>query len=47
MSLFIAMLAFDGTERLDAAKIGILAASVLAAGVGAFVLRRGLRDHHP
>jgi len=39
MSLFIAMLAFDETGFLDAAKRGILAGSLLAAIVGAVVLK--------
>jgi len=40
MSLFIAMLAFEGTPHLDAAKLGILLASVGAAMGGALVMRR-------
>lgn len=40
MSLFIATLAFGSTPRLDAAKAGILAASVLAGVAGAAILRR-------
>jgi NhaA family Na+:H+ antiporter len=39
MSLFIAMLAFDETGPLNAAKSGILAGSILAGIVGAIVLR--------
>jgi NhaA family Na+:H+ antiporter len=39
MSLFIAMLAFDETAPLDAAKLGILAGSLAAGVAGAFVLR--------
>jgi NhaA family Na+:H+ antiporter len=39
MSLFIAMLAFDETGFLDAAKRGILAGSLFAAIVGALVLK--------
>jgi NhaA family Na+:H+ antiporter len=39
MSLFIAGLAFDTQEQLTEAKIGILAASVLAGTVGWLVLR--------
>ena len=39
MSLFIAMLAFDETGPLNAAKSGILAGSLLAGIVGAIVLR--------
>jgi Na+:H+ antiporter, NhaA family len=41
MSLFIATLAFDGTELLDAARIGILGGSLLAAIAGAVVVRQG------
>ncbi|MEX0893530.1 MAG: Na+/H+ antiporter NhaA [Gemmatimonadota bacterium] len=40
MSLFIASLAFADAALLDAAKIGILAASVLAGAAGALVLVR-------
>jgi Na+:H+ antiporter, NhaA family len=43
MSLFIATLAFQGTNVLDSAKIGILSGSLLASIVGAIVLRRGAR----
>jgi NhaA family Na+:H+ antiporter len=39
MSLFIAMLAFDETGRVNAAKSGILAGSLLAGIAGAIVLR--------
>jgi Na+:H+ antiporter, NhaA family len=39
MSLFIAMLAFDETEPVKAAKSGILAGSLLAGIAGAVVLR--------
>ena len=39
MSLFIAMLAFDDVAPLGAAKIGILAGSILAAGGGAIILK--------
>jgi len=42
MALFIATLAFEGTTLLDSAKVGILAASVLAGTVGAVVVRRGI-----
>jgi Na+:H+ antiporter, NhaA family len=41
MSLFIATLAFDGTTLLDSAKVGILAASVLAGIVGGIPVLRG------
>jgi Na+:H+ antiporter, NhaA family len=40
MSLFIATLAFDDVALLEAAKLGILAASVVAGVVGAIVLAR-------
>ena len=39
MSLFIAMLGFDETVPINAAKSGILAGSFLAGVVGAIVLR--------
>jgi NhaA family Na+:H+ antiporter len=39
MSLFIAMLAFDDVAPLGAAKIGILAGSILAAAGGAIILK--------
>ena len=41
VSLFIAELAFDEAALIDEAKVGILVASVLAAGLGALVLRLG------
>jgi NhaA family Na+:H+ antiporter len=44
MSLFIAMLAFDGSPLLDSAKVGILLASGCAAVVGGIMTRRGLRS---
>jgi NhaA family Na+:H+ antiporter len=46
MSLFIAMLAFDKTGPVNAAKTGILAGSLLAGIAGAIVLRTaaGLRN---
>ena len=43
MSLFIATLAFDGTPRLDSAKVGILGGSILAVVVATIVLRGGRR----
>jgi NhaA family Na+:H+ antiporter len=44
MSLFIASLAFgEGAAQLDAAKIGVLGASLLAGVVGFLVLRPALR----
>jgi NhaA family Na+:H+ antiporter len=39
MSLFIAMLAFDDVAPLGAAKIGILAGSLLAGGVATVILK--------
>ena len=42
MSLFIAMLAFEGSGLLDSAKVGILLASACAAAAGAAIMRRGL-----
>ena len=46
MSLFIAMLAFDDTALVYAAKRGIIAASLFAGVAGAVMLRAGgyLRD---
>jgi NhaA family Na+:H+ antiporter len=43
MSLFIATLAFEGTDLLDSAKIGILSGSVLAGVIGAVLLRVSTR----
>jgi NhaA family Na+:H+ antiporter len=40
MSLFIGTLAFEGSELLDQAKLGILAASVVAAVAGLALLAR-------
>jgi len=40
VSLFITGLAFDDPVTQDNAKIGVLMASVLAAGLGSFVLRK-------
>ena len=40
VSLFIAGLAFDDAALADEAKIGVLAASVVAALVGAAILSR-------
>jgi NhaA family Na+:H+ antiporter len=45
MSLFIAELAFEGTSSLDAAKVGILAASVVAGVVGLVLVRLVSRRH--
>jgi NhaA family Na+:H+ antiporter len=46
MSLFVAMLAFDDTALVDAAKRGIIAGSLLAGVAGAIMLQvgRALRD---
>src|SRR6266581_3796796 len=46
MSLFVAMLAFDDTALVDAAKRGIIAGSLLAGVAGTVMLRvgRALRD---
>jgi len=43
MSLFIAILAFEGSPLLDSAKVGVLAASICAGVAGAIVTRRELR----
>jgi NhaA family Na+:H+ antiporter len=43
MSLFIANLAFEGTEHLEEAKIGILGASTIAGIVGWTILNRTFR----
>ncbi|MBX6364659.1 MAG: Na+/H+ antiporter NhaA [Gemmatimonadetes bacterium] len=47
MSLFIAGLALGEGAGLDAAKLGILTASLLAASIGGVVLRRSLTPHAP
>ncbi len=44
MSLFIATLAFGGTDLLNAAKVGIVGGSILSGTVGAVVVRRGTRS---
>jgi NhaA family Na+:H+ antiporter len=44
MALFIAGLAFPDRDMLDAAKLGILAASLLSGVVGYVVLRFTLRE---
>jgi len=44
MSLFIATLAFDGTDLLDSAKVGILGGSITSGVVGAMIVRRGTRS---
>jgi NhaA family Na+:H+ antiporter len=45
LSLFLAGLAFEGTPSLDAAKVGVLSASVVAGAVGAVLLRRSVAAH--
>jgi NhaA family Na+:H+ antiporter len=44
MSLFIATLAFEGTDLLDSAKVGILTGSIVSGVVGALVVRRAARS---
>ena len=46
MSLLVAMLAFDDTALVEAAKRGIIAGSLLAGVAGTVMLRvgRALRD---
>lgn len=44
VSLFITGLAFDDPVTQDNAKIGVLTASLLAAGLGSFVLRKAAAD---
>jgi NhaA family Na+:H+ antiporter len=39
MSLFIAMLAFDEAAPVNAAKLGILVASLLAGALAAIILK--------
>jgi len=46
MSLFIAMLAFDGTGSVDAAKQGILVGSLLAAVAAAVILKAASHSRH-
>ena len=43
VSLFVAELAFEGEALRDAAKVGVLAASLLAAVIGGVGLRRACR----
>jgi NhaA family Na+:H+ antiporter len=43
MSLFISDLAFPGDRLVDEAKMGILAASLVAGAAGYIVLRFSLR----
>ena len=45
MSLFISDLAFDNGDLVDAAKLGILVASVIAGVVGWTILRRASSTH--
>ncbi|MEQ9094622.1 MAG: Na+/H+ antiporter NhaA, partial [Miltoncostaeaceae bacterium] len=47
ISLFVTQLAFEGGELLEAAKVGILAGSLLAALVGAVLLLIAHRRAHP
>ena len=47
MSLFIATLAFDSSNLLDSAKVGILGGSILSGVVGAIIVRRGSRSACP
>ena len=47
MSLFIAMLAFEGTDLINAAKIGILGSSIATGVVGAVVIRLAVRRPSP
>ena len=47
VSLFIAELAFDAGPLRDAAKIGVLAASTIAALLGGLGLRRACRGREP
>ena len=44
MAIFIAALAFDSAALFDAAKLGILAATVIAASAGLLLGRLVLRD---
>ena len=44
VSLFIAGLAFERPALSDQAKIGVLVASIIAAGVGATILGRNTPD---
>jgi len=44
MSLFIATLAFSDVALLNMAKIGILAASLVAGVIGLFVVRQQQRE---
>ena len=39
MSVFIAMLAFDKSAPVDAAKLGILAGSLLAGAIATAILK--------
>ena len=48
MSLFTATLAFQGTNLMDAARVGVLGGSILAGIVGTMVFWRGARSvQHP
>jgi NhaA family Na+:H+ antiporter len=45
LSIFIAELAFEGTQYIDSAKIAIFGASIIAATVGLLILRLMPRHH--
>jgi NhaA family Na+:H+ antiporter len=47
MSLFVGSLAFGGGDRLNAAKLGILAASALAGVTGWFLVKRATARRGP
>ena len=47
VSLFVAELAFEGGPLQDAAKLGVLAASLVAAVIGSVSLRRACRPKAP
>ncbi|MGE3473358.1 MAG: Na+/H+ antiporter NhaA, partial [Vicinamibacterales bacterium] len=42
MSLFIAGLAYGASPAFDAAQVGIIAGSIVAAAIGVLVLRRAV-----
>ncbi|MEJ8629950.1 Na+/H+ antiporter NhaA [Sphingomonas sp. I4] len=47
ISLFIAGLAFGDGEMREAASLGVLIASIMAAGIGYAVLRHCAEPRHP
>jgi NhaA family Na+:H+ antiporter len=47
VSLFVADLAFADRDLVDQATVGILAASLVASGLGALVLHRSTRSGAP